>query len=194
MHATAPDDFKHWFGVLEGVRRPRLRVPDFPYSGADRLREAFRRRPEVARTGRLFWGFVHLADEHVWSGEDDGPGGVVYSPDPLYVRHPDRLAPIAERLSGLHGNERIPPDPEWRYAADGERSGLERRFGERLPMTMTGGRLVFTSTVFIDVSRLVGGRLTDHVLPIWVDPDGYALVVPGAVWPPGFIERFQRGS
>lgn len=188
------ESFKQWFAELQGARRPTLRVPDFPYDATDRLREAFERRPDVALNGRLFWGFVHLANENVWTGADDGPGGVIYSPDPLYLRHPDRLGPIAERLAGLHGNERVPVDPEWRYAADGERTGFERRFGERLPMTMTGGRLAFVSTVFIERKHLPAGRLTDHVVPLWVDRDGYALIVPCAVWPDGLLQRFQRDS
>ena len=186
--------FEQWFATLSAVRRPRLKVIPCPYDAADPLSETFRRRPDIARSGRLYWGFIHLANGDVWSGEGDAPAGVLYSPDPLYVRYPDRLAPIAERLAALHGNDRIPRDPEWRYTADGERTGLERRTGERLPLTMTGGRLVFTSSLYVQLKHLLNGRLTDHVVPLWVDDDGYAITVPCAVWPEGFRDRFTLGT
>jgi hypothetical protein len=180
--------------LLDQVRARRPVLEAGISSSRDPLAEQRRRRAELAARGRAVWGYVALANEHVWAGTQNSPGAVVYSFDPWFDRWPGELRPVALRLGGFYASDRAVEDPALRVVQDRTRDGHGRIFGARLPDAMTGGRVVFESSTWFCLTDLPGGRLLDHVVPMWVDDDGYAMVAVAAAWPDELRATWERAS
>ena len=167
-------------------RRLQLQLPAPPtWATGDAIHRIWDRAHLVAQHGTAVMGWVYMANTHLFAeGEDDAPAGVVYSFDPAYAANPERLVPTAHRLYAHHGNDdgTFEPSvrPSVRQLQDMVHSGFERPFHQRLPSEVTGGAVVYHSTLMLFRSHLRDGYLTDHSVPLLVErsTDGVAIVVP----------------
>jgi len=177
---------------LRAMARPRLKklrgVED------DLLAEQLRRRRALARSGRLRWGYILMANMRAWEGRASAPGSVLYSPDPWFERYPHALGSIGGRVFEMYGSELVPDPPALRYLYDRVESGALRNFGMRLPAEITGGRVVYQSTTWIRLRDLPGKQLRGTVVPTWVDEEGYLMILPGSLWPAAFREEWLEND
>ncbi len=153
---------------------------------------------DVLRRGEAVVGWMYMANTLLFEdGDDNAPGGVVYSFDRGLADVPERLAPIAAELYRYHAeaDDVVPlPAAAWERAIyDSVYSGLERPFHQRLPPSIAGSRIVYHSSVFFFRQHLPTGRLTDQAIPLVVDREetGIAVVAPAEWWPAVLASRWE---
>jgi len=156
---------------------------------------------DVLRRGEAVVGWIYMANDVLWRpGDDNAPGGVVYSFDRALTDVPERLAPVAHELYRYHVDsaDTVPlPLAAWeRTLYDQVYSGLERPFHQRLPPSIAGSRIIYHSSVFFFREHLPTGHLTDHAVPLIVDREetGIALIPPVEWWPGVLTSRWSDGS
>ena len=162
--------------------------PGWAY-GADKIARVWDRELDVIRTGTPVLGWVVMANDLLWQG--GGPHAataqVVYSFDPAFASHPQRLRQIAEAIAAQHAPPTNEParQPWLRHLQDLLSTGYERFFHSRVSSELTGGWLVYHSTIVCFADRLPQGKLMGHAIPLLVDrqPGGVALVPPARYWP-----------
>jgi hypothetical protein len=193
--------------LLEGLRQQltpaaRLREKDEwlqpppPWMTPQDVLHAYYRNPlPVLEEGEITWGVVFMGNSALWKpGPDDLPIGLVYSFDPWFERHPERLGPIATSLFGFHGSDDPPPLRPWeRQIRDALHSGFERPLHQLLPPSLSGGRVVYHTSAIGSRAHLPNGCLNGTLLPVLVRrarPPRSCVPVPHRYWPREILHRW----
>ena len=164
---------------------PKWVTPTEPFS---RYFEDYKR---VLREGRLVWGAVVQANDHLFGpGSHDHPAEIIYAPDPGHGNDLATLAQLAHRIFALKGttpNDEglakagLPPD---RRDAKGIRAAGADGTGKwSRPRAFVGGLPQEASSF----------RVSEEIhLPVLVSPDPrLVMVLPEKHWPAGLLEWWE---
>lgn len=181
-------------------RTLEVRLPPQPeWAKADPLGKTWALAPRIAAQGTLVLGWVVMANAKLWQpGEHDHPAGAVYSFDDACADPPTLLEPASSRLYAMYKDAPEPVGPSrrpWtRAVQDQIHSGFERPFHQPLPPDLTGGPVMYHTSLMVFRDHLPDGILRSSVLPLLVDRDGSGLplMVPHEHWPDSLKRFMQR--
>ena len=90
----------------------------------------------------------------------------------------------------------VPRLPWPRRIYDEVWDGGRHPMGLRLPPEITGGAVIYATTIMLYRKHLPASHLGSMVVPLVVErrPHGVAIVPPSELWPRGLIEEHQRAE
>ena len=164
---------------------PKWVTPTEPFS---RYFEDYKR---VLREGRLVWGAVVQANDHLFApGSHDHPAEIIYAPDPGHGNYLATLAQLAHRIFALKGT--TPNDEGLARLAYHLTDEMQRVFGLPVPMALGNGVGHELSSVVFHRKHLPSGYLKRSILPVLVSPDPrLVMVLPEKYWPAGLLEWWE---
>lgn len=173
LRSIGPAPRTPWF-QLPGKPPWMLAAPD------DLLHELWSEADTIQREGVPVLGRIYMANSVLFeAGRADAPAGVVYSFDPVLQAFPRWLDDLADRMYAMHEADTSPETPWARYTQDLVWSGTKRCFHRRLPPEISGGPIVYHSTLMVFRDHLAERRLTSMEVPLIVHRDTrLALIVP----------------
>lgn len=190
------DAIRHTHGPAARRREADRWTPERPawMTADDALGAIYRTVDTWLAEGEITWAHLFMANSALWEpGDDDLPAGVVYSFDPWFERHPERLKPIGRRIYGYHESDTAPARPWERLVRDSLHTGYERPLHMELPPSLSGGRVVAHSSTVIHRAHLPKGYITGSVLPMLVQrarAPHVCVPVPSAFWPQELLQRW----
>lgn len=143
-------------------------------------------------SGRVTWASIVIANASLFRDEGfDAPASIVYSFDPFLQRNFWSLKLVARRVFELREAGRTKATP-LRDACAHITDDYDRSFGAQLPVTLSSGRVVYLSSMFVVRSSLPT-PLCGQPLPIVVRPGAGnpAMVLPRHLWLPHRVERWN---
>lgn len=142
-------------------------------------------RASLIRHGRLTLGHVWVAPSEAFepAGHND-LAALVYSFDAALITFPEILAQVASELFRFHlaDEPKVDRNPTLRRLHTDLWKRDTPHYGRSLPPRLTGGPLVYSSTVLLFRRHLPGGSLARNAVPVLVGDDGDALIVPSPLW------------
>jgi hypothetical protein len=125
---------------------------------------------EMQVAGKLVRAVLVQANSHLFSpGLSDYPGYVLFSFDPELNRSLQPLHALAERMAGVKGKACDGPDDQFLsdLITDEVHRGDKRA---RLPVSVTGGKVVYGSGLMFHRAFLAAGHLTENVFRCLAEP------------------------
>ena len=150
------------------------------------------KQDEILFDGKIFYASLNQANTAIFRKGFGNFGAVlVYSPDPFYDEHPEKLTPIARMLYSYKDSAQNAPS-ELKYFADAITDESVYFLNLLIPPQFTYGRVVYATTVVLHRHHLPGRRLSGGLFPILANPDAFkpCMVLPKAYWTKEFTEAF----
>jgi len=175
-----------------------VRRPDPPAWATDvpSFRRTWQRTEALARDGVVVWGQLVMANGDLFQeGPDDAPAAIVYSFDPIFDRHPEWLEPVARQIYAFYeGDEELSDDPlaacplapsvaNLRHRV---RTGTDHDLAYRVPTMLSGGRVVYLTSLMVHRVHLPGGVLRGERMPLLAErhlDEPTTMIVPSDRWP-----------
>ncbi|NTW29530.1 MAG: hypothetical protein HGA39_09255 [Coriobacteriia bacterium] len=148
----------------------------------DDLMEFFRNQDLLMHEGGVVWGALVQANTLLFSpGKMDHPAMVIYAPDRSLDACPEWLSSVARELYQLKNT--MPEEPDRRELASMITDEMERGLGWTVPSSITGGKLIKSSSVMVFRQHLPHGVLKGDFFPLLFHPDTSAvMIVPSRYW------------
>ncbi|MEO1335306.1 MAG: hypothetical protein AAFV29_06665 [Myxococcota bacterium] len=160
-------------------------------SRSDDLRLLWSEHDRLLSVGDVTLGHIYMANADLYDeGDTDAPAGMLHSFDPFVLRNPDVLESIGQRIfERYEANSRKPlkwPHGPWFAMLHANTvDDMARAFGFLVPPTLTWGHVVFMTTPMIHRAHMVGGVISDSMVPILASRDprltGTTLIVPASL-------------
>lgn len=148
--------------------------------------------PKLLRTGRVVWGAVVQANNHLYEPNlsFSAPAEVVY--DPAGRVHRADLARVASRLYELKADVAT-QNPDLAVYGEHLRNEFTRMFAWRTPTALYPYELMASTTMFSSEISLPGQVLAMQLVPIVVSDEcvGSVLVLPWQLWPADVFEEWN---
>lgn len=140
----------------------------------------------LLREGRLTLGHVWVAPTGAFepAGHND-LAALVYSFDAALITFPEILAQVASELFRFHHADepKVDRNPTLRRLYTDHWQRTDPHYRRPVPSRLTGGPLVYSSSVLLFRRHLPGGSLARNAVPVLVGDDGDVLIVPSPLWP-----------
>ena len=151
----------------------------------DPLIEQFRARELLFTHGSVVWAALIQANELLFKrGRFDSPAMVLFAPDESMDAHPAWLATVATDLYRLKDATADHPE-EHNYGAM-LADEMERALGWTVPASITGGKLLKSTSILVCRRHLPRGVLSENIFPLLIHQDTpAAMIVPCRYWPRG---------
>jgi hypothetical protein len=158
----------------------------------DPLGEVYHRQDLLLREGKVVWGHLVQANQHLFRlGPDDHPALTIYAASATFDDGFRDLEVIARRLFGLKNT--TPDDPDELRAAARITDERDRKMGWVVPPTLTGGKEVFATTFMVFRSHLPQRHLQSGWFPLLIHAETPAvMIVPSIYWPNELVQRWSR--
>lgn len=143
------------------------------------------------RYGRTTWAAIVSANAQLWEhGDQDLPAVVVWSPDPWFDEAPLQLQRIAHRVFSVRDRDRVAP--ELLPLRESLRNPFARELGLLVPPLLTGGRLVYLSSLLVVRSHLPQRSLLRGVVPVRAGEEwDFPVLLPSALWGEPLLRWWQ---
>ncbi len=145
---------------------------------------------DVIGEGKMVYAVLVEANSKLFKRAKNGteedeimPGVAVFSLDEYYEENPCELLDIAEELEANKPNNSL-------------RNGLKYMFNEIVPESLTGGRVVYMSTLAFYRKYLPAGCLTGWLFPAFACPEKYdsLIMVDSKYWSDNLVAAFLHGN
>jgi len=147
------------------------------------------------KSGKVTYAYLVQANEILFKKTPprNAPANVIFGMDEYYDSHPEELARLASELFRYKNKSNVPP--ELRQLTDAITGEMERLFNIPLPLSMTGGKTVYFTTIMVQRNHLPEKRIISSLFPLVCDPDNFktSIILPKAYWPNNFIRAYIKG-
>jgi hypothetical protein len=170
----------------------KLKPPEWCRSGKDELHAIYRDFDLLMKSGTAVWGALVQANTLLFSsGPHDGPGDIVYCPQPHWHDDLHRLSDIAKRVSSLKSGSGT--TLEEKKIGDWLANERVRTMGHPVPKTIVGETPVLTGVTMFIRKHLPNGMLSNSYFPLLVHPDTKTvIVVPARYWDSELVDIWNR--
>lgn len=161
----------------------KLKAPAWCAQHAEQLLVIYESQRLLREEGVVVWGVYVQANVALFKpGPDDCPAMGIYSRDTEWGDDLTPLVDVADALFTLKdGGGRTEEESRFSSLLADELPGGMRL---KVPVSLTEGRKVLSTTVMFHRKHLPGGCLTNRYFPLLIHPDTKAtLMVPSRYWP-----------
>ena len=114
-------------------------------------------------------------------GPSDHPALVIYAADESLDECSESLKALAQDIYSLKNTRQA--DPDRQKMADTVSDEMERGLGWTVPLSISGGKRILSTTVMVVRSHLPQHKLNQRLLPLLIHPDtAIAMIVPSRYW------------
>lgn len=169
-----------------------------PAWASDRgMRAQFSSIGRLLRGGEIVWAQIFMANTILNDPTDtrDSAATLVYSFDPMVLRHPEMLDPTIKRMWELR-QARTSPVPMLQRLAETLANDYATYHALSLPDPVTGGLVVHATALAIYRAHLPGKMLAGGPIPtVTFRGRGQPMVLlPEHLWPKVMRERWQQAA
>jgi len=148
----------------ENLPKPKdcLMAPEWVVSQKDKLEIIFKEQSQLYKDGKIVWAHLLQANSALFTkplfGAFDAPAAIVYSTDEYFNDKPQELGAPARKLFSYKDTDKAPEDVK--KLVGSITNEMDRLFNVKLPHSITDGRDIYYTSIFVIRKHLPKKKLS----------------------------------
>jgi hypothetical protein len=166
-----------------------LSISQPAWAKRDRLNVFFKCQKQLLITGRLSWGSIVQANNHLFNlGKIDYPADALYLLEAGKDEDPETLLMISSKCFGLKGTK--PKETDLAKIAQHLTNEYDRTYELLVPPVLSWDVPCAISTIYIPRKHLPNGYLSQKLFPLIINRQEpkVAMILPSRYWPAAMVD------